>query len=103
MKNQWKTSAISEFFNTLLSFDNIKDIQNFMRDVATIREIKEMSVRWQAAKMLNEGKSYRLISENTSLSTTTVTRVAYWLENGEGGYKTALKKNEKHHTRKGII
>jgi TrpR-related protein YerC/YecD len=97
MKAQWKTEAVSEFFNTLLSLDNARDLQDFMRDVATIRELTEMSSRWKAAQMLNEGNSYRRISESTGLSTTTVTRVAYWVENGEGGYKTALNKLKKHH------
>jgi TrpR-related protein YerC/YecD len=97
MKKQWKTKAISEFLETILSLDNTKDLQNFMRDVATIRELTEMSARWGAAQMLNDGQSYRKISQSTGLSTTTVTRIAYWIENGEGGYKTVLKKIQNHH------
>ena len=41
--------------------------------------------------MLAKGESYRAIAQKTKVSTTTVTRIAYWLERGENGYKTALK------------
>jgi len=51
-----------------------------------------MTERWQIVRYLDQELSYRKIAELTGASTTTVTRVAFWIENGKGGYKTALKR-----------
>jgi len=45
--------------------------------------------------LLQEGLSYRRISELTGASTTTVTRIAHWCKHGEGGYRTMLQRNRK--------
>jgi uncharacterized protein YerC len=42
------------------------------------------------AQLVEQGLPYLEISERTGASTTTVTRVAYWLKHGEGGYRLAL-------------
>jgi uncharacterized protein YerC len=41
---------------------------------------------------LVEGKSYAEIAKQLHTSTTTVTRVAYWLNHGEGGYKAVAER-----------
>jgi len=91
MFDKWKNNEMKELFKTISEFKNEKEIGAFMRDVATIRELEEMSKRWKAAKLLAQKNTYRAISMSTGLSTTTVSRVAFWMENGEGGYKRALK------------
>ena len=67
------------------------EAQNFLRDLCTLDELEELSTRWEIAQMLDGGLSYREIAKKTKVSTTTVTRIAYWLEHGEGGYRVALK------------
>ncbi len=64
----------------------------FLRDLCTLEELEELSERWHIAQLLDTGESYRSIAEKTGVSTTTVTRIAQWLEHGEGGYKIALTK-----------
>lgn len=88
--NNWETDQLKELFQILSSLDSPEELAMFMRDVATIKELTEMSKRWQAAKMIDKKIPYREISEKTGLSTTTVSRVAFWLNNGEGGYGIAL-------------
>lgn len=67
-------------------------MENFLRDVCTLEEMGEMSRRWEAVLLLSTGVSYREIAKKTGLSTATVTRIAHWLNHGEGGYQAALKK-----------
>jgi len=43
------------------------------------------------AKLLLRGWSYKRVAKELKVSTTTVTRVAYWLYRGCGGYQKALK------------
>ena len=51
-----------------------------------------MAHRWQVAQLLEEGLPYLEVAQKTHTSTTTVTRVAQWLRNGEGGYRLALSR-----------
>ena len=95
MKKNWKTSAMKDLFQIISKLKNSSEVSAFLRDVATIDEITIMSKRWQAAQMLQKKIPYREIAKQTGLSTTTVSRVAYWLQYGEGGYKKALKKLKK--------
>lgn len=84
----------------LRSCRNDEDMQNFLRDVATLSELQALSERLEVARLLGKGMSYRQISKETGASTTTVTRVAHFLENGEGGYRRFLNVHRHHRMRK---
>ena len=88
---------ITSLLETIVSLDGVREMEKFLRDLCTIEELKVMSERWAIAKMLNDGFSYRKISQSLGASTTTVSRVASWLNNGEGGYVIALNKKNLHH------
>ncbi|MFA4833696.1 MAG: YerC/YecD family TrpR-related protein [Patescibacteria group bacterium] len=79
-------------FEAVLSLETVKEAEAFFRDLCTIDEIKSMSERWEIAKLVYKGLPYRKISDKLNVSTTTVSRVALWLNNGEGGYKAVLDK-----------
>jgi len=81
-----------DLFETILSLETVKEAEAFFRDLCTIDEIKSMSERWEIAKLVYKGLPYRKISDKLNVSTTTVSRVALWLNNGEGGYKAVLDK-----------
>ena len=49
-----------------------------------------MAQRWAVARQLNEGRHYAEISRATGASTATITRIASWLNHGEGGYRLLL-------------
>ena len=88
----WKTPKLRRLATALVSIKTENELQNFLRDLCTLEELAELSNRWQAAEMLNKGVSYREVANKTGMSTTTVTRIAHWMNNGEGGYKKALEK-----------
>ncbi len=85
-------------FQAILTLSSVKESEAFFRDLCTVEEIKDMSDRWQVVLLLQKGLSYRVIAEKLNTSTTTVARVAFWLENGRGGYKNMLKKLFHHHS-----
>ncbi len=95
MPARWKTKKIKSLVGALLSIKNQQDMLNFLRDLCTLEELQEISSRWQVVQMLNQGMPYRQISQKTGVSTTTVTRIAYWLKHGQGGYDKVLKKISK--------
>ncbi|MBI3291171.1 helix-turn-helix domain-containing protein [Candidatus Falkowbacteria bacterium] len=90
--HQGKDNQTKLLYKAILSLKTVEECERFFRDLLTIEEISEFSKRWQVARLLNQHKPYREVAKKTGLSTTTVTRVAHWLYNGEDGYKLALKR-----------
>ena len=86
----WKTPKLKKLAQAFLSVKTTTDMMNLLRDLCTLEELTELSGRWEAVGLLNKGVSYREIAKQTGLSTTTITRVAHWLNHGEGGYNTVL-------------
>jgi TrpR-related protein YerC/YecD len=80
----------------LLSCKNEQGLGDFLRDVATLSELQAFSERLEVARLLSQGLSYRQVAAKTGASTTTVTRVAHFLENGCGGYRAVLKVHRHH-------
>lgn len=97
---KWDSKQSSELFMAIASLKSVAEVKRFMRDLCTSEELIDMSDRWQTAKQLAKGLDYRTIADNLKISTTTVARVAYWLNSGLGGYREMLKRfNIKfHHT-----
>ena len=87
-----------ELFRAITSLETSQEAQNFFRDLCTLDEIQAMAERWQIAQMVDKGIPYRRIAKKLDVSTTTVSRVALWLYNGENGYRQALDKMAHHHT-----
>ncbi len=73
-----------------------EEMANFLRDIGTLSELQAWSERFEVAKLLAQGVTYREIATRTGASTTTVTRVAKFLENGEGGYRKVLNAPRHH-------
>jgi TrpR-related protein YerC/YecD len=49
-----------------------------------------MAQRWAGVRQLADGRHYAEISRATGASTATITRIASWLNHGEGGYRQML-------------
>ncbi|HSW74536.1 MAG TPA: YerC/YecD family TrpR-related protein [Candidatus Saccharimonadales bacterium] len=86
----WETATARQLSVVLAAIDDAPTLQNFLRDVMTEKEIIEISSRLEAAKMLQQGKKYVEISEKTKLSSRTIARISDWMQNGQGGYESAL-------------
>ena len=74
----------------LLSLRTRDEARRFLRDLCTLAELEALAHRWQTVRLLEEHVPYLEIAERVHTSTATVTRVAQWLRNGAGGYRTAL-------------
>ncbi|HUC90083.1 MAG TPA: YerC/YecD family TrpR-related protein [Patescibacteria group bacterium] len=93
----WETETPRQLAEVLAGISDASDMQNFLRDVMTEKEIIEISSRLEAAKMLKTGKKYTEVIEKTKLSSRTVARISDWMQNGCDGYETALSIVEAHH------
>ncbi len=84
-----------KLIQSILAIKTSNEAKRFLRDLMTEKEIEEFGKRLKAAEMLMENIPYSTIVEETSLSSTTVARVAKWLKGSQGGYKTII--NRLHH------
>jgi TrpR-related protein YerC/YecD len=85
----------ADLFATIAALKTPRETQAFLRDLCTRAELDAMAHRWQVAQLLEEGLPYLEVAQRAQASTTTVTRVAQWLRNGEGGYRLALARRPK--------
>ncbi|OGJ49703.1 hypothetical protein A2335_01730 [Candidatus Peregrinibacteria bacterium RIFOXYB2_FULL_32_7] len=92
IEKELKTKVAKDFWKAVLNLKTESECEKFFRDVATLSELMAMCERWQVAKMVDKGISYREINQQTGVSTATITRVAHWLNYGTGGYKLMLEK-----------
>ena len=84
-----------ELFGAIASLRNPEEVERFLRDLCTRSELDAMAHRWEVAKLPGEGLPYLEVARRAHASTTTVTRVAQWLRNGEGGYALALRRRSR--------
>ena len=92
MAEDWRTPDVEELFNAILTLDDTEETERFFRDLCTLNELRDMSQRWAVVRMLDSGLHYAEISRTTGASTATITRIASWLNHGEGGYRAMLDK-----------
>jgi len=88
--NDWRTPDTDALVDALLRLDSPDETLRFLRDLCTIGELHDMAQRWAVVRMLDAGLHYAEISRTTGASTATITRIASWLNHGEGGYRSAL-------------
>jgi len=93
----WDGDTTRQLAEVLVAIDSVPAMQNFLRDVMTEKEIIEISSRLEAARMLQSGKKYTEIIEQTKLSSRTIARISDWMQNGAGGYEPALDIVNSHH------
>jgi TrpR-related protein YerC/YecD len=88
----WQTADVDALLDAFLDLRNRGEAARFLRDLCTLGEIHDMSQRWAVVRLLDQGLHYAEISKRTGASTATITRIASWLNHGEGGYKRALER-----------
>lgn len=88
----------ADLLTAILSLESLAEAERFFRDLCTPEELRSLPERWQIAVLLTEGKPYREIAQKLKTSTTTVSRVAAWLNGGLGGYRLVLKRLHPHHS-----
>lgn len=92
-----KTKWYSEHFEELVEVirqaaGDKKLLTEFLFDLLTPTEIREMSKRWQVVKMLEQKVPHHKIAKKLGVSVVTVTRGSREMSNPHGGFQSVLKK-----------
>ena len=88
----WRTPNLDALLDAIVRLDDRDEAARFMRDLCTLGELHDLGQRWAVVRMLDQGLHYAEISRLTGASTATITRIASWLNHGEGGYRAMLGK-----------
>ena len=92
MAADWRTANVDALFDAILLLETSDETARFFRDLCTLGELHDMAQRWAVVRLLDQGLHYAEISHLTGASTATITRIASWLNHGEGGYQAMLGK-----------
>ena len=86
---------MADLYAEFLKAETEREIEEFLQDLCTNKELESMSQRLKAAKMLLQGKTYNEIVEETEISSATLARVSKCVRYGNGGYKNIISKMDK--------
>lgn len=78
-------------YQVLAALDSPEEIAILLEDLCTVKEIEQMDQRIRSATLLMEKKTYTQITEETGISTVTLSRVSRALQYGSGGYSRILR------------
>lgn len=81
-----------KLFDAILGLRDRDECAAFFDDLCTIKELQDMSQRFDVALMLDGGKNYGEISALTGASSATISRVNRCLNYGRGGYRSVIDK-----------
>ncbi len=92
--------AEDALFEAIISLQTASECRNFFKDLCTPAELQALVDRWQVVEYLEQDLPYRKIHDLTGVSVTTIGRVARFLSDGFGGYRTAIERTRQpgtHH------
>ena len=92
MAQDWRTPDTQALLDAVLRLETPAEAEQFFRDLCTLKELHDLAQRWAVTRLLDAGLHYAEISRTTGASTATITRIASWLNHGEGGYRAMLDK-----------
>jgi len=84
--------AENALFEAIISLQTASECRNFFKDLCTPAELQALVDRWQVVEFLEQDLPYRKIHDLTGVSVTTIGRVARFLSDGFGGYRTAIER-----------
>ncbi len=95
--NRQQARAENALFDAIISLKSADECRNFFKDLCTPAELQALVDRWQVVEYLEQGLPYRKIHDLTGVSVTTIGRVARFLADGFGGYRTAITRTQHSH------
>ena len=91
---QAASASLQALSRALAGLAKAEEVRAFLQDLCTPAELEAMADRWRVVPLLVKGVPYREIHDLTEISVTTIGRVARTLENGTGGYASALRRQQ---------
>ena len=90
MAEKWRDALTDQLCKAIVALESEEETCDFLVDVATIGEIRALAQRLEVARLLDNGYTYPQISQQTGVSSATISRVKKSLEYGTEGYRLVL-------------
>ena len=91
-REQIDKAHAEDLYTAILQLQTLEEVEIFFFDLCTPAELEGIVDRWRVAQMLVRKMPYRQIAAETNVSTATVVRVARFLNNGNDGYRTIMRR-----------
>ena len=85
-----KNEKIAELYRIIAGLSTAEECRMLFEDLCTNKEVEKMAERLYAAKLLMEGKTYNQVTEETDISSATLSRISRCIQYGDG-YSRFLK------------
>ena len=82
----------ADLYSAVLELQSLDEVESFFHDLSTPAELEGLVDRWRVAQMLVQKMPYRQIAAETNVSMATIVRVARFLNNGNDGYRTIMRR-----------
>ncbi|MCQ2547652.1 MAG: YerC/YecD family TrpR-related protein [Clostridia bacterium] len=80
---------VEKLYEAILKLETVEECDKFFEDICTINEVISIAQRLEVAKLLDQGKTYVQVEQETKASTATISRVNKCLLYGKG-YRLVL-------------
>lgn len=91
-----QTESVKQLSEAILLLKDRDECFRFFQDLCTIKEIESLAQRFEVARLLNNGKKFHEIVQETGASTATIARVNRALMYGAGGYQLMLNRLDRN-------
>ena len=91
-REQIDKAHAEDLYAAILQLQTEEEVESFFFDLCTPAELEGIVDRWRVAQMLVRKMPYRQIAAETNVSTATIVRVARFLNNGNDGYRTIMRR-----------
>ena len=92
-KSKWYSEHFAELIEVIQKAAGDKKLlTEFLLDLLTPTEIREISKRWQIVKMLEQNMPQHKIARKLHVAVATVTRGSREVSNPEGGFRQVIRK-----------
>ena len=91
-REQIDKAHAEDLYAAILQLQTVEEVESFFFDLCTAAELEGSVDRWRVAQMLGRKMPYRQIAAETNVSTATIVRVARFLNNGNDGYRTIMRR-----------
>ena len=91
-REQIDKAHAEDLYAAILLLQTPEEVESFFFDLCTPAELEGIVDRWRVAQMLVRKMPYRQIAAETNVSTATIVRVARFLNNGNDGYRTIMRR-----------
>ena len=91
-REQIDKAHAQDLYAAIVQLQTVEEVESFFFDLCTPAELEGIVDRWRVAQMLVRKMPYRQIAAETNVSTATIVRVARFLNNGNDGYRTIMRR-----------